>query len=191
MDHTWVAGGASGEFPDYAQKPSVNGPNRPNGTYVIRFRNRPGEPKHKDFLRGYGYQGGGSSNFNYGVSGFGRDYKQAVANSGVTQFAFSGFGEVLPYEDNQVSIDPNVVDTFGIPVLRISMAWKENEKKMIPDMGYAAAEMLEAAGAQEHPSVLLPRSRPRLRHPRDGHRPDGRRPEELGPQPVPADARHR
>ena len=148
MDHTWVAGGANAEFPDHAQKPSVNGPNRPNGTYVIRFRNRPGEAKHKDFLRGYGYQGGGSNNFNYGVSGFGRDYKQAVVNSGLTQFAFSGFGEVLPYEDNQVSIDRNVVDTFGIPVLRISMEWKENEKKMIPDMGYAAAEMLEAAGGR-------------------------------------------
>jgi len=148
MDHTWVAGGASAEFPDHAQKPSVNGPNRPNGTYVIRFRNRPGEPAHKDFLRGYGYQGGGSNNFNYGVSGFGPAYKEAVANSGVTQFAFSGFGEVLPYEDNHVALDPNVVDTFGIPVLRISMEWKENEKKMIPDMGYAAAEMLEAAGGR-------------------------------------------
>ncbi len=148
MDHTWVAGGAMAEFPDHPQKPSVNGPNRPNGTYTIRFRNRPGEPKHKDFLRGYGYQGGGNSNFNYGLPGFGAAFKDAVKNSGVTTFQFSGFGEVLPYEDNHVSIDPNVVDAYGIPVLRISMEWKENEKKMIPDMGYAAAEMLEAAGGK-------------------------------------------
>lgn len=148
MDHTWVAGGATAEFPDHAQKPSVNGPNRPNGTYVIRFRNRPGDAKHKDFLRGYGYQGGGANNFNYGVSGFGPAYKQAVKDSQLTTFGFSGFGEVLPYEDNQVSIDPNVVDTFGIPVLRIAMEWKENEKAMIPDMGHAAAEMLEAAGGR-------------------------------------------
>ncbi len=148
MDHTWVAGGATAEFPDHAQKPNADGPNRPNGTYVIRFQNRPGEAKHKDFLRGYGYQGGGANNFNYGVSGFGPQYKQAVKDSSLTTFGFSGFGEVLPYEDNHVSIDPNVVDTFGIPVLRISMEWKENEKKMIPDMGYAAAEMLEAAGGK-------------------------------------------
>ncbi len=148
MDHTWVAGGAAAEFPDHAQKPSTNGPNRPNGTYVIRFRNRPGEEKHKDFLRGYGYQGGGQNNFDYGAPGFGPAYTQAVKDSQLSTFAFSGFGEVLPYEDNHVAIDPNVVDAFGIPVLRISMEWKENEKKMIPDMGYAAAEMLEAAGGR-------------------------------------------
>ncbi len=148
MDHTWVAGGAAAEFPDVPSTPSLNGPNRPNGTYTIRFRNRPGEPRHKEFLRGYGYQGGGSSNFNFALPGFGARYTDAVKASGVTQFSFSGFGEVLPYEDNHVAIDPGVVDAFGIPVLRISMEWKENEKKMIPDMGYAAAEMLEAAGGR-------------------------------------------
>ncbi|MGI8672366.1 MAG: GMC family oxidoreductase [Luteitalea sp.] len=148
MDHTWVAGGASAEFPDHAQKPSINGPNRPNGLYVIRFRNRPGEPAAKGFLRGYGFQGGGSNNFNYGLPGFGAAYKQAVQGSGVAAVSFSGFGEVLPYEDNQVTIDPDMVDAWGIPVLRISMEWKENEKKMIPDMADSAAEMLEAAGGR-------------------------------------------
>jgi choline dehydrogenase-like flavoprotein len=148
MDHTWVAGGAAAEFPEIVQKPTVNGPNRPNGTYTIRFRNRPGEPKHKEFLRGYGYQGGGAATFNFGLPGFGPQYKKDVAASALTQFSFAGFGEVLPYEENHVAIDPNVVDAFGIPVLRISMEWKENEKKMIPDMGYAAAEMLEAAGGK-------------------------------------------
>src|SRR5690606_36350580 len=58
MDHTWVAGGASAEFPDHPGPRSIDGPNRPNGLYVIRFRNRPGEPKQKDFIRGYGFQGG-------------------------------------------------------------------------------------------------------------------------------------
>ena len=79
-----------------------------------------------------------------------------TAMSGI--IAFSGFGEVLPYEENHVAIDPNVVDKFGIPVLRISMEWKDNEKKMIPDMGYAAAEMLEAAGAKNiEPFTVLDR----------------------------------
>ena len=149
MDHTWVAGGAAAEFPDHPQKASVNGPTRPNGTYTIRFRNRPGEEKHKDFIRGYGYQGGGQGNFNFALPGFGAQYKEAVKGSNLSTFSFSGFGEVLPYEDNRVEIDPTgVVDAFGIPVLKITMEWKENEKKMIPDMGYAAAEMLEAAGGR-------------------------------------------
>jgi choline dehydrogenase-like flavoprotein len=74
MDHTWVAGGAAAEFPEIVQKPTVDGPNRPNGTYTIRFRNRPGEPKHTEFLRGYGYQGGGAATFNFGLPGFGPQY---------------------------------------------------------------------------------------------------------------------
>ena len=40
MDHTWVAGGASGEFPDTpAPKPSLGAPRRPNGIYGIRMKN--------------------------------------------------------------------------------------------------------------------------------------------------------
>jgi choline dehydrogenase-like flavoprotein len=61
----------------------------------------------------------------------------------------SGFGEVLAYQDNFVAIDPSVVDAWGIPVLRIAMAWKDNELKMIPDMAQSAAEMLEAAGGRD------------------------------------------
>lgn len=149
MDHTWVAGGASAEFPDHPGKANVNGPNRPNGLYVIRFQNRPGEPAHKSFLRGYGFQGGGSTSFNTAVPGFGAAYKTAVTQQdGRTVVSFSGFGEVLAYEDNFVEIDPGMVDAWGIPVLRISMAWKENELKMIPDMAASAAEMLEAAGGR-------------------------------------------
>lgn len=149
MDHTWVAGGAAAEFPDHPGKASVNGPNRPNGLYVIRFQNRPGEPAHKSFRRGYGFQGGGSTSFNTGRPGFGAAYTRGVVDDpGQTVVRLSGFGEVLAYEDNFVEIDKSVVDAWGIPVLRISMAWKENELAMIPAMADSAAEMLEAAGGR-------------------------------------------
>ena len=55
---------------------------------------------------------------------------------------------MLPRFENFVEIDPaGTVDAFGIPVLKITMSWGENEKKMIPDMAVSAGEMLEAAGA--------------------------------------------
>ena len=66
----------------------------------------------------------------------------------VTSVNLAGFGEALARFDNFVALDPNVVDTFGIPVLRINMSWGENDKKMIPDMAVTAAEMMEAAGAK-------------------------------------------
>jgi choline dehydrogenase-like flavoprotein len=65
---------------------------------------------------------------------------------------------VLPRFDNFVEIDPKVVDKFGIPVLRISMSWGENEKAMIPDMAVTATQMLEAAGAKNiQPFTVLDR----------------------------------
>ena len=48
MDHIWVGGGADAEFPDLPATPSLDGPNRPNGIYVIRFRNTRSDPRHKD-----------------------------------------------------------------------------------------------------------------------------------------------
>jgi choline dehydrogenase-like flavoprotein len=59
-----------------------------------------------------------------------------------------GFGEVLPRWDNFVEIDRDIVDHFGIPVLKIHMANGPNEMAMIKDMAVAAGQLLEAAGAK-------------------------------------------
>ena len=158
MDHTWVAGGAGGEFPDApAPKPSLGGPRRPNGLYTIRMKNTIGGPREKDYVRGFGFQGGGSTNFRMNAPGYGAAFKQGVLDP-LTSVRLVGFGEVLARYDNFVEIDPKVVDKFGIPVLRINMAWSENERKMIPDMAVTATRMLEAAGAKNiRPFTVLDR----------------------------------
>jgi choline dehydrogenase-like flavoprotein len=147
MDHMWVAGGAAGEFPDMPGKPSLNTAHRPGGPYIIRFRNTAKGERHKDFVRGYGFQGGSQLAFTMGAPGFGQAYKDAVKN-GQWTMNLSGFGECLPYKHNRVTLNKTVTDVFGIPVLHIDVAWGENEKKMIRDMGVSAGEMLEAAGAK-------------------------------------------
>jgi choline dehydrogenase-like flavoprotein len=147
QDHLWVAGGANGDFPDLPQKPTLDGPHRPDGIYVIRFRNTKEGARYRKFLRGYGFQGRSSCNFNLRASGFGDAFKKAVKEP-VTSLGLSGFGETLPRRENFVEIDPGVVDVFGIPTLRIQMTWSDNEKAMIPDMAESAAQMLEAAGAK-------------------------------------------
>ena len=63
-----------------------------------------------------------------------RPTRRACASPSVTMTSV-GFGECLPYEDNFVAIDKGVVDIFGIPVLRISMAWGENENDDDPRHG--------------------------------------------------------
>ena len=158
MDHTWVAGGARGEFPDApAPKPSLGAPRRPNGLYTIRMKNTINGPREKKYLRGFGFQGGGSTSFRMNAPGFGAAFKKGVLDP-LTTINLVGFGEVLPRFDNFVALDPKVVDKFGIPVLRISMTWGENEKAMIPDMAVAATQMLEAAGARNiEPFTVLDR----------------------------------
>jgi choline dehydrogenase-like flavoprotein len=147
MDHMWVAGGGAGEFPDMPGKPSLNTAHRPNGLYVIRFRNTASGPRHKDFVRGYGFQGGSQLGFRLGAPGFGQAYKDAVKD-GQWTLEFAGFGECLAYKHNRMTINKDVTDIFGIPVLHIDMGWGENEKAIIRDMAVSAGEMLEAAGAK-------------------------------------------
>ena len=145
MDHV-MGGGATGEFPEQATKPSLNGPHRPCGLYVARFRNVPGA-RSKKFLRGYGFQGGGHSDFDFQAPGFGAAYKKSILNP-LTTVRLGGFGESLGRWENYVEIDPSVRDTFGIPALRMHMTYGENERAMVQDMADSAAEMLEAAGAK-------------------------------------------
>jgi choline dehydrogenase-like flavoprotein len=147
MDHMWVAGGGSGDFPDMPGKPSLNTAHRPGGSYVVRFRNTAKGERHKDFVRGYGFQGGSALNFAYGAPGFGQAYKDAVKN-GQWTMQFAGFGECLAYAHNRVTLNKNVTDVFGIPVLHIDMSWGDNERAIIRDMAVSAGEMLEASGAK-------------------------------------------
>ena len=153
------SGGGGGEFPSFDAKPSVEGggPHKPWGIYIARFRNLPNSPPYKKFLRGFGYEGESSVDFNWGAPGFGEAYKKALLELR-TSIEITGFGEVLPRWDNFVELDPHVKDIYGIPVLKIHMADGENERAMIQDMGDSAGEMLEAAGAKNirtyaHPSA--------------------------------------
>ncbi|MGH9435406.1 MAG: GMC oxidoreductase, partial [Terriglobia bacterium] len=154
MDHLFGVS-VHGELADFPGKANVNGPHRPDGIYVVRFRNTLTGGRSKDFLRGYGYQGGGAAHFNYNAYGFGSAYTKAVMDP-VTSIGISGFGECLARWDNYVEIDPNVPDIFGIPVLRIHMKHSPNDLAMAKDIVESGVEMLEAAGArnirtQPHP----------------------------------------
>jgi len=141
------SGGGTGEFPAMGGEHRLGTAVKPVGIYVARFRNLKGQPPHKKFLRGFGYEGESNIDFNWRAPGFGAAYKSAVLEPH-TSLNVTGFGEVLPRWDNFVELDPQVKDVFGIPVLKIHMSDGENERAMIQDMGDSAGEMLEAAGAK-------------------------------------------
>jgi choline dehydrogenase-like flavoprotein len=146
MDHS-VGGGASGEFRGFDEKPSVGGPDRPNGIYLVRFRNLKNGPRHPGFIRGYGYEGGAGPRFDFSAAGFGAGYKRAVI-AGTYGISLEAFGESLARNDNYIEIDPNLKDTWGIPALRISMTHGANEKTLMEDAAAAAGDLLEESGAR-------------------------------------------
>ena len=122
-----IAGGGSGELAPLNEKPTLDGPHRPVGTYVIRFRNTHNGPRSKRFLRGYGFQVGAGIGFNWAASGFGEAYKKALLEPRAA-LSIRGFGECLPRWENYVEINHSLVDSYGIPVLNIRMADGENER---------------------------------------------------------------
>ena len=143
-----MGGGASGRIPGNEDHVPLG--NRPNGTYVPRFRNV--KQKHPAFVRGYGFQGGASRpKWDRGVDmrGFGANFKHTLSRPGPWNMRFYGFGECLPNHDNFIALDKEKVDAWGIPTLKINCMWRENERALLKDMSITAAEMLSAAGAKD------------------------------------------
>ncbi len=158
MDHV-MGGGATGNLPMLSGARDTRG-NRPNGLYIARFRNL--EERHSRFLRGYGFQGQskdlGWAHAHF-LPGFGAGFKEAVKQPSPWYVRLVGFGECLPYYENHCRIDGGRVDNWGIPVLHIDAAFRDNERAMVDDMADTAAEMLEAAGAQNiqpHSQISVP-----------------------------------
>ncbi len=120
---------------------------RANGFYIPRYRNV-GKDK-RDYLRGFGYQGGASrQGWSSLVSemSLGADLKSAVSKPGKWTIGMGGFGEILPYHENFVVINKDKKDKYGLPTLTFDAILRDNELKMRKDMAADAAEMLEASG---------------------------------------------
>ena len=59
---------------------------------------------------------------------------------------FSGRGEMIPSPDCYCDIDPNVVDQWGIPVLKFHWKWSEHELKQAAHMHQTFAEIISNMG---------------------------------------------
>ena len=147
MDHHLKLG-ASGEMEGFEDK--YYSGFRPNGIYVPRFRNLPGDEK-RNYLRGFGYQGAASR------EGWGRqiaelnigsDFKHALGEPGKWTIGIGGFGEMLPYHDNKISLSKEKKDKWNMPVLEFDVEFKENELNMRKEIVSDGVEMLEAAGVK-------------------------------------------
>jgi choline dehydrogenase-like flavoprotein len=147
MDHHLKLG-ASGDMEGFDDK--YYSGFRPNGIYIPRFRNLPGDEK-RNYLRGFGYQGSASrQGWSRQVAelSIGADLKEALGEPGKWTMGIGGFGEMLPYHDNKISISKDKKDKWNLPVIEFDVEFKENETNMRKDIVADAVEMLEAAGVK-------------------------------------------
>ena len=124
--------------------------------------------KKLDFPRGYhieywGGQGMPSYGFGRGIEnlngkykvngkqkeagGYGKSLKEDYRFFYGAGVGMAGRGEAIPLESNYCEIDPNVVDKFGIPVLRFNVKWSDHEIKQAKHMKETFREIMHGMGA--------------------------------------------
>jgi len=99
-----------------------------------------------DFPRGYhievwggqgqpGYGFGGGIQTHPGVAGgYGASLKQEYRRQYGAVIGLSGRGEMIPNSKSYAELDPDVVDQWGIPVLRFHWQWTDHEKLQVKHM---------------------------------------------------------
>ena len=148
----------SGFMPSRIGKEPTLDDGRPVAPYIPRFRNV--TDRHPDFIRGYHFQGGGGCaeypGMAHQIPGYGKAFKSSVRKYYPAMISLGGFGEVLPRKENRITLDPDVTDAWGIPVIRFDYKFGDNEMKMATDMAQTIEEMLTAAGAESIEIVKEP-----------------------------------
>jgi len=122
------------------------GRNPAGGGYMPRFRNL--FKQETNFLRGYAagfsaYRSSGVPTDNAGIK-----FKEHLQKPGIGPWRVGShmMGETIPKETNFVSLDPFQKDNWGIPLLKISVVYDENDEKMKKDYFEQFTEMFTLAG---------------------------------------------
>ena len=120
---------------------------KPTSHYVPRFRNV--YKQETDFLRGYAAGFGATPERKTNIRGFGTTLKKQLLETretGIWNVNSHMMGETIPKESNQVTLDKEKVDSWGIPLLNINVDYDENDEKMIQDFFEQFTEMFKKAG---------------------------------------------
>ncbi len=146
MDHHFKVGATGiyeGHEDDYYKG------RKPSGFFVPRFRNIDKKTKQKNFVRGYGMQGG-ASRLNWarsiGEMSYGAQLKEELLKPGQWRIGVNCFGECLPYHENKMSLNYDKLDKWGLPTVDFDCEYKENEAEMRKDAKQQAVAMLKASG---------------------------------------------
>ncbi len=119
---------------------------RPNSSYIPRFRNV--YKQETDFLRGYAATFYAARADVQNQDGVGASLKENLLNPalGNWQIGSAMMGETIPKITSTVRLDPVLTDQWGIPQLRVSVGYDENDEKILKDFFEQFTEMYTKAG---------------------------------------------
>jgi choline dehydrogenase-like flavoprotein len=120
---------------------------RPSSAYIPRFRNV--RKQETDFLRGYATTFNATRMVGNKTDGFGEELKEKMIEPdalGAWGIGSTMMGETIPKESNFVTLDKEKKDDWGMPLLRFSVGFDDNDEKMIKDFFEQYTEMFTKAG---------------------------------------------
>jgi len=118
----------------------------PTSAYIPRFRNV--KKQETNFLRGYAAGFSANRWYNSNTDGFGKTLKDNLAKKELGPWYVGShmMGETIPKESNFLSLDKEKKDEWGIPLIRFSVAYDDNDDKMVKDYQEQLTEMFTKAG---------------------------------------------
>ncbi len=84
---------------------------------------------------------------------WGSEWKKAAIDAFDRTASITMNGEHLAYTTNYMDLDPTYRDLHGDPLLRLTLSWNDNERRMVRYLAGKVSEVGHAAGARE---VLAP-----------------------------------
>ena len=121
---------------------------KPTGAMLPNFRNV--HKQEMDFMRGYmmHYSAGRGTGDGSNTEDIGGSFKDSLSEAGGWGVFMMMQGETIPKETNHVRLSKDEKDEWGIPQLITSVAYDDNDEKLLKDFLEQGEEMLTKVGCK-------------------------------------------
>ena len=92
----------------------------------------------------------------HGTPRWGGAWKKAVAQNYRRAFSLGIHGSCMSYRGHYLDLDPTYKDSNGLPLLRMTFDWHQNEQKMLHFMNEKVSEIAKAMKPASHHAGAIP-----------------------------------
>ena len=92
----------------------------------------------------------------HGTPRWGAEWKKAVAHNYRRSFSISIHGSCQSYRQHYLDLDPTYRDANGLPLLRMTFDWHQNEQKMLKFMNEKCVEIAKSMSPTSYAARAVP-----------------------------------